>query len=169
MATPPFSPEASNALYAKLEEIATPHVEKSNGQLSILPHDLKNPAQALGVYCVAGQLIEPAGTDYIGTKAMPSFISQSYGLMHSDQGEPSMRQEAESLLSEKQSIVIVTDHDDVTSPAYPLGGFANLLRKANAYRVKEDKLHFETGIIVSKMLSVLAYEVDGHDSVYTGS
>jgi hypothetical protein len=157
-----FSPEAEAALYSKLEEIARPHVEKSNGQLSILPHDLEEyPAQALGVFYVEGQLMPPATTDYIDSKAMPRFVEMSYGLMDSSVDELPLRQEVERLLTERQSIVVDTDHDDVTSPAYALGGFTNALRKANAYRPIEDKLQFESGIIVSKMLSVLAYEVKG--------
>ncbi|HEY5442607.1 MAG TPA: hypothetical protein VIJ68_03650 [Candidatus Saccharimonadales bacterium] len=157
-----YSQAAEEALYAQLRAIAEPHVERSDGQLSILKHNLeKYPAQALGVFVVAGNVAPPANTDYIGKKAMPDFVAMSYELVDGDVGEASVRREAEEILRARQNIDIDTDHDDVTSPAYPLCGFTNTLRKGNAYLPREEWIQFESGIIVSKMLSVLAYEVDG--------
>ncbi len=162
MHTELYSPEANAVLYDKLRDMALPHVERSDGQLKILTPDTdKHPSQALGVYRTEGKLGPPDFIEFVGQKAMPNFVEESYALVDGTQGGPPVRQEAQSLLRANQSIVIATDHDDVTSPAYPLAGFTNSLRKANMSLPQTDRLPFKAGIIVSKMLSVLGYEVYG--------
>jgi hypothetical protein len=157
-----FSPEANEALYSKLKDLAEPHVERSGGELSILPNKLdKYPAQALGVFCVNGEIAKPEGIDFIGTRKMPRFVEMYTNFMDSDRGGQTLHEEIEGLLRDEQSIVVATDHDDVTSPAYPLAGVANPLRRANERRAEAERVRFETGIIVGKMLSVLAYDVEG--------
>jgi hypothetical protein len=156
-----YSPEAEAALYGELKNLAELHVERSGGELSILPHNIKKyPAQALGVFVVPGEIAEPDGIDFIGSRKMPRFAELSTDIMETEQATgQTLRQKTEDLLLNKQSIVVHTDHDDVTSPGYGLGGVANPLRKANNERAEEDRIDFETGIIVGKMLSVLAYKV----------
>jgi hypothetical protein len=157
-----FSPEANAALYSKLKDLAEPHVARSGGELSILPNDLEEyPGQALGVFCVEGEIAQPEGIDFIGSRKMPRFVEMSTRIIESDQGGRPLHEEVEELLRDEQSVVVATDHDDVTSPAYPLAGVVNPLRRANERRAAEDNIDFEAGIIVGKMLSVLAYDVDG--------
>jgi len=155
-----FSRESEEIHYNKLKEIALPHMERSDGQLSILDPDIeKYPAQALGEFRITGNLQPPEATEFIGSVAMPEFVAMSKGLLDSGEDEPPLRQETERLLTERQSIVVTTDHDDVTSPAYALAGFTNTLRRTNVDRREEEELKFEAGIIISKMVSLLAYEV----------
>lgn len=156
-----FSPEAETALYGELKKLAQPHVDRSGGELAILDPDTQEyPAQALGVFVVPGEIAEPDGVEFIGSVKMPRIAELSIDLMETEQENgQTLRQETEGILRDKQSIVLHTDHDDVTSPAYGLAGVANPLRRANNERAEEDRIEFKTGIIVGKMLSVLAYKV----------
>lgn len=156
-----FSPEAEAALYASLEPIAQKHADRSGGTLMVLPHDIvEYPGQALGCHWVPGDLKDPATTYTIGSQAIPDFVEQSHRLVNgrNQQTGWSLREETEGLLVARKSLILATDHDDITSPAYPLGAVSNGLREANEERPDETKVAFESGIIVSKVLPLLAYK-----------
>lgn len=145
------SPLPTDSLAYDLQEWASEYATKSAGIMTVLPHDPEQyPAQDSGRTSISG---EPQDIGIIDTIAL--IAQPKYGELVADlRSQEALNQRiamAGELLGEGNNVIISTNHGDLIDIAVTHAAvYAELVRQGHEPR---------TGIIISKMISYLAYRL----------
>lgn len=143
--------EREHAVLEEYASMAERHIDLSRGRMELLPADpQKYPAQQLDSHWVEGDPQHAGLVEIVATQAehrFPTFMEQ----LKSPENQASLRLYGE-ILKRGNNIMLVTNHGDTIDIALALAGpYCQL-----------DQMGYEhkTGIIISKMISRIAYILD---------
>jgi hypothetical protein len=139
--------EREDVVIEELRRLAEPHVEASEGLLSLLEHDEgRYPAQSLGTWHLDGSPQNVDIVDFIAKNIEPRFGEFTKVLEEREAKNKEISQIGE-LLKEKQNIILVTNHGDLKDIAYTLAAYYIGLKGLD--------YDFHSSLVMSKIISFI--------------
>lgn len=128
--------------------VAEKHARESGGAVGVLDIDPERyPAQRLDTYHLSGHPLDPAGVEAAAKIVEPLFGKAKEKLLDDDSSVDALMRAAEHI-DEGGNVVAATNHTELTDV---------IMAQAAVYcYIKEQGIEFDSSVIISKMISLLA-------------